>query len=294
MQRESGIPFRADRTVSNDFQPDTFYQVYKSHFIESSADFSPRSQTTHNPAYPDQNVNSYSNHPKSEPGINSLSQIQSEIQNNDWIIGILLISLATAGWIQYYFKKIFIQFLRAGFVYKDAQVLFNNQNSVTNRISTILSVLFLVDFSLFILLFLEFNFPGALGMNKLISYGIVSGVLLAFLLFKALLYYLSGALFDILKIVKEYVYNGSIYNKLAGIMIMPLILIYAFIPEVYRSVFGYLGVAIFAITYIMQILRGMQLVFRNDYSLIYSFLYFITIEILPLALLLKWVSTGVS
>lgn len=294
MQRESGIPVRADRPVSNDFQPDTFYQVYKQHLNSSSTLKSSSLESRQGSYNEPKATHTHTSLPKSETGISGISRVQAEIQNNDWIIVILLLSLATVGWIQYYFKKIFAQFLRAGFVYKDAQVLFNNQNSVTNRISTILSILFLFDFSLFILLFLDYNFPGALGMTKLFRYGMVLGVLLAFLLFKAMLYYLSGSLFDILKIVKEYVFNGSIYNKLAGMMIMPLVLIYAFIPADYQSIFGFLGLAVFVITYLMQILRGIQLVVRQDYSLIYSFLYFITIEILPLALLLKWVSGGVA
>lgn len=294
MQRDSGIPVRSDRSVSNDFQPDTFYQVYKQHFNAASSAQYHANESLQRSYHPPKANNSHTSYSKTEPGLSGISRVQAELQNNDWIIVILLLSLATLGWIQYYFKKVFAQFLRAGFVYKDAQVLFNNQNSVTNRISTILSILFLFDFSLFILLFLDYNFPGALGMSKLLRYGSVLGVLLAFLLIKAMLYYLSGALFDILKIVKEYVFNGSIYNKLAGIMILPLILIYAFIPADYQTIFGFLGIGVFVLTYLMQILRGIQLVIRHNYSLIYSFLYFITIEILPLALLLKWVSGGVA
>jgi hypothetical protein len=294
MQRESGTTNRVDRSTTNDFQPDTFYQVYKSH-VGAQADLNVSSTTqSHAGVNPPKAVTQSTSRNTSDPSISGISRMQQEIQSSDWIIVILLLSLATIGWIQYYFRKIIGQFLKAGFVYKNAQVLFNNQNSVTNRISNILNILFLFDFSLFVLLFIDYNYPGSFGMSKILSYGLILGVLLGFLLIKALLYYVSGALFDILKIIREYVFNGSIYNKLAGVMILPLILIYAFIPDQYQSFFGFLGIGVFVITYLMQISRGIQIVLRNNYSLIYSFLYFLTIEILPLALFLKWVSGGVN
>lgn len=210
--------------------------------------------------------------------------------SNDWIVVTLLLSVAILGWIQFFFKKTFTQTLKASFMYKDAVILFKNQNSVSNRISFILNFLFYVNFSVYILLFMEKTTGSTNDMERLTRFGFIAAVLLIFILIKNFLYYSTGALFDIGKIVREYVYNGSIYNKFSGILILPIILAYAFLPDSIGTWIGYLGFVVFLVTYLMQLFRGVLIVKKNGYSLSYSLLYLITIELLPLILLVKWVT----
>ncbi|MCF8294989.1 MAG: DUF4271 domain-containing protein [Bacteroidales bacterium] len=209
--------------------------------------------------------------------------------SNDWIIVLLLLSITIFGWIQFFFKKSFNQTYTASFVYKDAVTLYKNRNSVSNRISWILNFLFFINYSVYVLLFIEKNSGAMNDKERLVRFAVILGVLLIFIMIKNLLYYSTAVLFDILKVVKEYVYNGSIYNKLAGILILPVLLAYAFLPDPFSSWMGYLGIFIFLFTYFLQLFRGFQIVLRNGYSLRYSLLYLLTIELLPLALLVKWV-----
>lgn len=237
---------------------------------------------------PSKAANNWTTEHKIHPQTHSPALSRMEY-SNDWVIVTLLLSVTILGWIQFFFKKSFNQTLMASFVYKDAATLYKNQNSVSNRISLIMNFLFFINFSVYLLLFIEKNSGSQDGIERITRFGLIVGVLAVYILVKNFLYYSTAVLFDILKIVKEYVYNGSIYNKLAGVLILPIILAYAFLPEEIAGWVGYLGILVFILTYLMQLIRGFQIILRNGYTLTYGFLYLLTIELLPLALLVKWV-----
>ncbi len=213
--------------------------------------------------------------------------------SNDWIVLVLLLSLASIGWIRFRFAKLFHQTLGSAIFHKEAYSLYQDRNSTSNKVSFALNGVFFINFSLFLFLYLERSKTGIIAYTRIENYLLLLLAMLIFLLAKALLYYLTGSLFNTSKLVSEYVYNSSIFNRVAGVLILPIIILFPFTAESYSSYLILLGVFIFLSTYSLQLFRGFQIIFRNNSSVLYTFLYLCSIEILPILVAFKWVSSQI-
>jgi hypothetical protein len=99
---------------------------------------------------------------------------------------------------------------------------------------------------------------------------------------------LSGFLFNRLKMFREYLYNAYIFNKLLGIAILPLLLFMVYTKGIVQEVFHWAALVTITLVVLMRIIRGIVFSFKRDVLIFYMFLYLCALEILPLALLYKW------
>ncbi len=306
----------SDSLVSSQASSDTVQVALEQSTISPAAPVRPKIKASYNAFYADYKLSFQStdlvraepstlNHPRenseqlrsaewnssSEQVIEQLLPIRPQEQvSNDWIVLLLIISISGVGLIRLQFGKLLQKTFRAAIFQKEAYSLFLDRNSTSNKVSFVLNGLFFLNFSLFLFLALEQSQALLPALTRPIQYLMLVGVLLSFLILKALIYYVSAYLFDSNKLVAEYVYNSSVYNRVAGIFILPIIAILPFMHPRFFSLLTYFGVGIFLITYLWQLLRGAQIISKNKSSLLYSFLYLCSVEILPLLLGFKWIS----
>jgi hypothetical protein len=210
--------------------------------------------------------------------------------SGDWLFILLILSLFSVGYIRFLYRKVFSHSIRSAFSYQDAFKLYNEQNTMAKRVSFAMSILFFLNFALF----LSYLFTWFGGGNEMIPpfthFLYILGGLLLFILAKMLLFWILGSLFSIRTIISEYLFNGSIYNKLAGIAYLPIVIAVPYIFEPVNYILLYIGAALFLILYLMQLGRGFQIILRNRISLLYAFLYLCMIEIMPFLVLYKLVA----
>ena len=121
--------------------------------------------------------------------------------------------------------------------------------------------------------------------------------LISVILFVALIYFCRhtalfalAQVFPIKKELRQYSFNIVLYNILAGVALLPIVLLFAFGPDALSGVMIVIGISILAIMYTLRQFRGVvigsHVIAANAFQF---FVYLCAIEILPILVLLKLV-----
>jgi hypothetical protein len=102
---------------------------------------------------------------------------------------------------------------------------------------------------------------------------------------------LFNHLFQAEIIVAEYVHNNFIINKTIGIVLFPVVFAICYMPENLAHILLWAGLLILGAGIIFKLIRGYQIIIRKDVLFIYLILYLCTLEILPLLLGYKFVTS---
>lgn len=110
---------------------------------------------------------------------------------------------------------------------------------------------------------------------------------------KKFLFYVIATIFDRVKYARECVFSVYLYNRAIGTCIFPVVIALAFMSEnvLQPKTLLIIGYIIIGIIYILRLYREFQISQKNQVSFIYIFLYFCTLEILPLMVLTKVISS---
>ncbi|RZK43523.1 MAG: DUF4271 domain-containing protein [Pedobacter sp.] len=153
----------------------------------------------------------------------------------------------------------------------------------------------------FILLFLHFGFTIGLflylvvsrqgiefsenGFNLFVTISV--GFIILYLL-KIFVLRLLGFFFDIEKPVNEYVSILVLTYFNVALLFIPFLIAVALSPPQYGEFYMVVGILLFAIVFAFQLIRaGVTVLSQNRFSKVYLFLYFCTLEICPILILIK-------
>lgn len=132
--------------------------------------------------------------------------------------------------------------------------------------------------------------PGGVWTGWLITSLIVAGVV--GLKFFVLL--LLGRIFPLRKELSRYTFVLMVFSILSGIVLVPLNLLASYAPPAYREYFLWAGLGVLALIYLVHLVRGLFI--ANHYvgnRPLHFLLYICTIEIAPLLLVYRYLSTAV-
>jgi len=205
-----------------------------------------------------------------------------------WLFIALFMLLGFYAWIRIYYGSILMQTFQASVSFQVAGRLFKDNSVLQKQLDSVLYVFYLASTSL-ILYVAEIR----LGLEP---YGVTGISLyffnLAFLLFlfltRVVLVNVAGFFFDRVLIYREYLYNNFIFNKLIGLIVLPLLLFVVYTNGFLQEIFQWLTIAAVAAVLILRMIRGVVFSFKKDVSIFYMFLYLCALEIVPLALLYRW------
>jgi hypothetical protein len=76
-------------------------------------------------------------------------------------------------------------------------------------------------------------------------------------------------------------------NRIAGLVLFPVVLLVAYYPGEDPAIPVVTGIIVAFILYFMLIYRGTIILLKKQLSIFYLFLYFCTLEFLPLVLIYK-------
>lgn len=209
-------------------------------------------------------------------------------QSNDWMIGVLLVSLITLAWIRMSFRKLLIDNRKAVFSLRDSSRLFHDQNSLVQRVSFVLNMIFFVNLALFAYQVLSAYNAMPDGYGGIVSFFILLLALTLIYSLRMLVYRFLGYLFQLPDQSKEIIHNGFVINRVTAYVLFPFIAAIPFIADNYAQWLIYMGIGLFGILYFLQLIRNMYLFLTNIPSLLYSILYLCALEIVPVVVLIKF------
>ncbi len=149
-----------------------------------------------------------------------------------------------------------------------------------------LEVYFYLTFSVFLFQVLNY-FRVGLPYKNFGLYLFSLALVLGYFLLKKFAYRLVGFITEGTAETNEYLFNMNNANRVMGLTLFPFILLIAFFPFEDTTVPLTLGIFAAAILYFLLLYRGFIILLKKQFSIFYLFLYFCTLEFLPLVLLYK-------
>jgi len=208
--------------------------------------------------------------------------------SNDWGLGIFLLSFSLLAIANVYYIKRFNLFTKAFFFQRFTAQLMREDNSQTQRLTIVLSSVYLISVSLFAVRFndiYQFINPE---ISHLTQFFLIVVAVLSFFVFKVLLNHVIGIIFRTEKEINEYVFTIVLMNQFLGIALLTLCFLLFYAVTIYSKIILGFGLFLILGIYIYRVIRGIFTTHNNkNISKFYLFLYFCTLEILPLVLITK-------
>ena len=213
---------------------------------------------------------------------------KAQTGNPVWLFIYLFVMLGFFAWIRLYYGNILAQTVQASANFQVASRMFQDNSVLQKQLDNILYILYFLSIA-----FLLYYMERGLGKTPFGQEGaplyLLNLALLAGLFFgRIVLVNLAGFLFNRLRIFREYLYNGFIFNKLMGMVMLPLLLLMVYTTGTIQRLFFWITLAALALVILMRIARGVVFSFKKGVSIFYMFLYLCALEIIPLALFYKW------
>lgn len=214
------------------------------------------------------------------------------VENNNWFSLQLLIAFFILASLRTFYGKRLKLVIDAFLNQRYASQFFREENALIQRTSVLLSLTFIISASLFFyqleslypLQWIEFK-----GFQK---YLLILVFTLLFYIFKILFNKIGGFLFKCERETSEYIFNQFLILQIIGLGLMLIVLILRYQQIIPSNYILYAGLFILLAGFIIRIFRSFQITTSNTgFSYIYIFLYLCTLEIIPIVVIVKYVTS---
>ena len=205
---------------------------------------------------------------------------------NDWLTILLVLILVLFASVRATYSKYLGSLFQSIFNYSTSQRMFQEKNYSFMHAAFRLEIFFYLSFAVFLYQLFQFFETGVAYRNTglfLFSLGLV----LVYFIGKKTVYKMVGFVVEGTYETSEYLFNLDNVNRVIGIVLFPIIALIAFYPFENRTLPVILGIVSVAFLYFLLLFRGFKILMRKQFSIFYLFLYFCTLEFLPLVLLYK-------
>jgi hypothetical protein len=214
--------------------------------------------------------------------------LRAPIHNPTWYFIYLFLLAVFFAWIRVYYGNIITQTIQASVNFQVANKMFQDNSLLQNQLDRILYLFYFLSLG-FLLYYIELRV-------ELVPYGLQNWGLFLFnlalltgvFLLRLLMLNLAGILFNRASILREYLYNIFIFNKLSGMAALPLIFLLVYTRGMLQDVIFWLCLITLCGIILMRLIRGVVFSYRKEVLIFYMFLYLCALEIAPLVLLYRW------
>jgi len=209
---------------------------------------------------------------------------------DEWLTGLLLLVVLVLSWVKVNYGKRIPRLFGAILNTRLLRQLMREELVFSHRASIGLMGCFLIVFSL-----LLYEADKLFGLQLFLADGVVlwAGYLALAVLMIALkslsvlvVQGLSGGDFGL----GEYQYTSILVFKASGLILLPFIMLGAYLSQESARYAVIFGGAVYSIGLIVRLLRGLLGAVGNRVPLFYIFLYLCTLEILPLVLVFRLIA----
>jgi hypothetical protein len=204
-----------------------------------------------------------------------------------WLVPILLLIVVFSGFIRIISGKYLNNLFSSTIYGYAANSLFKTIN-VRNTVPSIgLNVLFIMNIALFLFEMSTHFQMAPMGLHGIVLFGLITVLTMILAFLKVSIYRFLGYIFNTKGQTSEFLFHVGIFNKVFGLIILPLLVMIPFVSEMAATILIQVGLVFFIVVYIFQLFKGSKIILRESASLIYMFLYLCALEILPLSILFK-------
>ena len=207
--------------------------------------------------------------------------------NTDWLTIVLLLALVLFATVRRGWSKYLGSLFYSVVNYPTANRMFREQNYSFQHGAFRLDIYFYLVFSVFLFQLIQFFRIDVSFHNYRLYFLILAGVWVFFML-KKFLYKTTGFIFENSVETSEFLFNLDNHVRVAGLLIFPVVAIISFSPFNSLGIPVYFGILFVSAVYFLLLFRGFMILLKKQFSIIYLFLYFCTLEILPLVLVYKF------
>jgi len=221
--------------------------------------------------------------------IESNNNLKVNWAERDWMFWPQLVLLAYLIITRYKHRVFINQTVSSVFYSRMSVRLLKEKNESTSPVIQSLLFFYFITTGLFV--FMSMNYYG---LYLFYPHGFYS--FLVFSLMVTVLYYIKiasiktlGFIFQQKKVVDEYIHNLKLFNITIGIVLLPIVICIPFLNAylINESHLIETGFAVYIIIFVFKLIRGFFVSYRQNMSIFYIFLYLCTLEILPVALLIR-------
>ena len=217
-------------------------------------------------------------------------QIVEKVQTHQptWYFIYLFLLIGLLAWIMLYYGNILTQTVQAATNFQVANKMFKNNSLLQNQLDGALYLFYFLSMA-FMLYYIELRislFPYDLQGALLFLFNLA--LLIALFLGRVVLHNIAGILFNRIRIIREYLYNMFIFNKLSGLVVLPLLFLLVYTKGMLQSLIFWTSVFVLSSIVVMRLIRAVVFSYRKEVLIFYMFLYLCALEIIPLVLLYRW------
>lgn len=206
--------------------------------------------------------------------------------NYDWVTVNLILALIFLASVRITWSKYLVHLFQSVVNYSTSYRMFQEKNSSLLQGAFRLDLIFYLVFSVFVFqLFVYFKIE--IPYQNFYLYLASLAVVLVYLILKKFLYKTLGFIINKTEETSEYLFNLNNFNRVTGLILLPVVAIIAFYPFSNLQVPVIIGITITVFLYFILLSRGFVILLKKQFSIFYLFLYFCTLEFLPLVLLYK-------
>ncbi len=207
--------------------------------------------------------------------------------NTDWIFWTYIIIALLFLWIQVFYRKYFTSLFNSSISYHMSSKLFNERTILARRVSVVLNFIYTVSLSLVIYKIFQYLGIQSKAFDRFSLFLIILNLIILYSISKTILQKVIGFFFDKLDQINEYLHNVYVYNKILGIFLLPLSFAAYYTPVKITEILVAAAILFYVFSLLFKIIRGFQIIIKNDVFIFYSILYLCTLEILPIIIGIK-------
>lgn len=212
-----------------------------------------------------------------------------ELQNKQslWPIGFFLLSLSLLITIRLSSAKKFFLIIKSFFSLAAERQLLREDYKLNKGSSVLFSIIFFINFSYFLYKINTYYGYISYSFNDIIFYLICLITLFAIYAFRIISLRLLSGLLKAEYEMSEYIFTIFITSNAWGLLLFPvnIAMEYSKIPFYYLII---AGGSILALFYMIRLIKGIMIAYvTGRFSIFHLFLYFCTLEILPLIVIIK-------
>ncbi len=216
---------------------------------------------------------------------------------NGWMFWVLLPCLVLYYVIKLVFHKKTRQIFSFITNYNLGEKEFDKTWDKSQLTTVVFQFLFAVNAGLFLLFAVKtYSHLKTTVLQDVTWFALFTVCVLVLYMLKKLIFYTLATVFDRVKYARECVFTVYLYNHALGVCLFPIVLSLAYIsPSVMQpKTLLTIGYVVVGIIYLLRLFREFQISNKCGISYVYIFLYFCALEILPLFVIAKVVSSIIS
>ena len=217
-----------------------------------------------------------------------MQAISRHIINHDWVLAVLIVILALMAVLVSSYRSLIYKMLMATFFKQYYIMLQREENEIYRKVSMFLNFISFISIALFFYFLFEKSQWNPIPVGGFYFFLLIFAMLLLLVFLQYGVVSFTGWIFKSQNESKEYQFNILLTYKLFGVFLIPLLFFIQYAPGTSPFFFIKIGLFLLVLVSLKRYFVGFQLGLSiTSFPKIYSILYICTLELLPIAILVK-------